>query len=358
MEGSLSSLHTKIEETSRFCSRYISEAADNDRYLKNLGQNLVETIEKECLRLRRDRDEMRVMYESANSQVQSLNYQKTELENTMASLKSSEELFAAIQAKLDQVGSASEGSDQVKADLQSFFTELEGLSLVMDELSAKLQTANKLLSQKDDSINNAISEKLKSEFNVSLIRKEMELSNHKAQILEKQAIESLRLSAEQKTKYFEELSTSKSQLDLLLIEREKTHKRISLLLEENQILKSYKKESSDLKKELAEKNHQNYELTQSSNLLKQENAVFHEKFNKLKESGNKFFAQDLQEELEMYRKIMKCNSCHIRDKDSVIMKCMHVFCRNCLDTRIETRQRKCPNCGESFGVNDIKTIFL
>ena len=64
------------------------------------------------------------------------------------------------------------------------------------------------------------------------------------------------------------------------------------------------------------------------------------------------------EELEMYRKLLKCNSCHLNDKSTVLLKCMHVFCRPCIDTRLETRQRKCPNCGESFGVADVKAIYL
>lgn len=68
--------------------------------------------------------------------------------------------------------------------------------------------------------------------------------------------------------------------------------------------------------------------------------------------------KDLEEELVIYKKMMKCNSCHTRDKNAVILKCMHCFCKNCLDIRLETRQRKCPNCGDPFGASDVKQIFL
>lgn len=68
--------------------------------------------------------------------------------------------------------------------------------------------------------------------------------------------------------------------------------------------------------------------------------------------------KELEEELGNYKKLMKCNSCHIRDKNAVILKCMHCFCKTCLDIRLETRQRKCPNCGDSFGASDVKQIFL
>lgn len=67
---------------------------------------------------------------------------------------------------------------------------------------------------------------------------------------------------------------------------------------------------------------------------------------------------NLAEELTIYKELLKCNSCHVRQKDTVLTKCMHVFCKDCIDTRLETRQRKCPNCGEAFGMNDVKQIFL
>lgn len=68
--------------------------------------------------------------------------------------------------------------------------------------------------------------------------------------------------------------------------------------------------------------------------------------------------KELEEELGNYKKLMKCNSCHTRDKNAVILKCMHCFCKTCLDIRLETRQRKCPNCGDAFGAGDVKQIFL
>jgi E3 ubiquitin-protein ligase BRE1 len=66
----------------------------------------------------------------------------------------------------------------------------------------------------------------------------------------------------------------------------------------------------------------------------------------------------LTDELVIYKELLKCNSCHVRQKDTVLTKCMHVFCKHCIDARLETRQRKCPNCGEPFGMNDVKQIFL
>ncbi|KAI7864661.1 hypothetical protein BDF14DRAFT_1832327 [Spinellus fusiger] len=66
----------------------------------------------------------------------------------------------------------------------------------------------------------------------------------------------------------------------------------------------------------------------------------------------------LRREKEEYRSLLNCSSCRTQLKSHVLMRCMHTFCKECLDIRIETRQRRCPSCGESFGVNDVKQFYL
>lgn len=99
------------------------------------------------------------------------------------------------------------------------------------------------------------------------------------------------------------------------------------------------------------------QLTFEKKRLSEELSIANKKLEAYSESGVGL-VKDLEEELGNYKKLMKCNSCHIRDKNAVILKCMHCFCKNCLDIRLETRQRKCPNCGDAFGANDVKQIFL
>ncbi|KAI0978294.1 hypothetical protein GJ496_008333 [Pomphorhynchus laevis] len=68
--------------------------------------------------------------------------------------------------------------------------------------------------------------------------------------------------------------------------------------------------------------------------------------------------QLLQLEVQQLRESMKCSSCHTRVMDTVISKCFHVFCRECLQMRLESRQRKCPQCNAAFGANDIHRLYL
>lgn len=66
----------------------------------------------------------------------------------------------------------------------------------------------------------------------------------------------------------------------------------------------------------------------------------------------------LKHQVNDLRDSMKCSSCHVRQLDTVITKCYHVFCGECLKIRLEMRQRKCPKCNANFGANDIHRIYL
>ncbi|KAI1309511.1 E3 ubiquitin-protein ligase bre1 [Mortierella claussenii] len=59
-----------------------------------------------------------------------------------------------------------------------------------------------------------------------------------------------------------------------------------------------------------------------------------------------------------YLKLLKCPACDLNFKSHVILRCMHVFCKPCMDNQLEFRQRKCPTCRENFGAKDVKEIYL
>ncbi|KAJ2557979.1 E3 ubiquitin-protein ligase bre1 [Coemansia sp. RSA 1933] len=59
-----------------------------------------------------------------------------------------------------------------------------------------------------------------------------------------------------------------------------------------------------------------------------------------------------------YKALLKCPTCQTNFKSHVLLRCMHVFCKQCIDSRIETRQRKCPSCSEPFGAKDVRQIYL
>ncbi|XP_044159016.1 E3 ubiquitin-protein ligase BRE1B isoform X1 [Bufo gargarizans] len=68
--------------------------------------------------------------------------------------------------------------------------------------------------------------------------------------------------------------------------------------------------------------------------------------------------QILQEEIKEYRARLTCPCCNTRKKDAVLTKCFHVFCFECVKTRYDSRQRKCPKCNAAFGAHDFHRIYI
>ncbi|XP_053550789.1 E3 ubiquitin-protein ligase BRE1B [Bombina bombina] len=68
--------------------------------------------------------------------------------------------------------------------------------------------------------------------------------------------------------------------------------------------------------------------------------------------------QILQEEIKEYRARLTCPCCNTRKKDAILIKCFHVFCFECVKTRYDSRQRKCPKCNAAFGAHDFHRIYF
>jgi E3 ubiquitin-protein ligase BRE1 len=66
----------------------------------------------------------------------------------------------------------------------------------------------------------------------------------------------------------------------------------------------------------------------------------------------------LLEEIRTYKVKLNCPCCSTRKKDTVLTKCFHVFCSECIRSRYDSRLRKCPKCGAAFGANDFHKLYL
>ncbi|KZF22662.1 E3 ubiquitin-protein ligase Bre1 [Xylona heveae TC161] len=64
------------------------------------------------------------------------------------------------------------------------------------------------------------------------------------------------------------------------------------------------------------------------------------------------------EEYESLRTIAICTVCRKNFKNTAIKVCGHVFCKECVEERITSRSRKCPNCNKPFGSNDYMRVTL
>ncbi|KAJ3755625.1 hypothetical protein EV360DRAFT_85738 [Lentinula raphanica] len=56
--------------------------------------------------------------------------------------------------------------------------------------------------------------------------------------------------------------------------------------------------------------------------------------------------------------LLKCSTCNLKFRDTILTKFSHTFCRACVDARISSRQRKCPACGLGFAQSDVLKIYM
>ena len=62
--------------------------------------------------------------------------------------------------------------------------------------------------------------------------------------------------------------------------------------------------------------------------------------------------------LEEMRRKLFCTVCKSQEKQVALSRCLHMFCRDCVQQNIANRNRKCPLCGERFGADDVRPIFF
>ncbi|KAF3938600.1 hypothetical protein ABW19_dt0200880 [Dactylella cylindrospora] len=62
--------------------------------------------------------------------------------------------------------------------------------------------------------------------------------------------------------------------------------------------------------------------------------------------------------LDTLRSMVRCNVCRVGMKARAIKQCGHLFCKDCVEERIISRNRKCPNCSRPFAATDIISIVL
>ncbi|KAF9051164.1 BRE1-domain-containing protein [Hymenopellis radicata] len=67
---------------------------------------------------------------------------------------------------------------------------------------------------------------------------------------------------------------------------------------------------------------------------------------------------DLQIQLDETLAVLKCSTCKQSVRSIILSKCLHTFCKECIDARISTRQRKCPSCNLAFSQGEVMQMYF
>lgn len=84
-----------------------------------------------------------------------------------------------------------------------------------------------------------------------------------------------------------------------------------------------------------------------------------------KQSGNGggsvpsgFTVEQLNTQVSVLKSRLACPVCNTRDKKCILLRCRHMFCKECVDVNIKNRSRKCPACGGRFDTKDVADVWL
>lgn len=256
--------------------------------------------------------------------------------------------------------------EKTKSEEEALMQDLDVTGQAYEDMQEQNHRLLQQLEEKDDANFKLMSEHLKTNAfqkhlneEKSELQKKLEICNDLVSSAGKEA-----KSQNEKVQLLQEnLSTLEKELEL-----------------RNTLNDTYKQEKLDLKQQLAEikseKDKVSNQLdliqrgfTERTSTLTQEsfkNKRLIEELESLKkkyERASKMQSaaapdEVLMEEIREYKEQLTCPSCKTKPKNAVLTKCFHVFCFDCLKTRVDTRQRKCPKCNAQFGANDFHRLYL
>ena len=71
-----------------------------------------------------------------------------------------------------------------------------------------------------------------------------------------------------------------------------------------------------------------------------------------------FTHDELAQLLTIIKSRVTCGVCNEREKKCILLRCRHMFCRECVDENVKNRSRKCPACGQRFDTKDVEDVWL
>jgi len=71
-----------------------------------------------------------------------------------------------------------------------------------------------------------------------------------------------------------------------------------------------------------------------------------------------FTAEQLSTQVTHLKNRLTCPVCNVRDKKCILLRCRHMFCKQCVDENVKNRSRKCPACGGRFDTKDVADVWL
>ncbi|XP_049867438.1 E3 ubiquitin-protein ligase Bre1 [Pectinophora gossypiella] len=300
--------------------------------------------------------ERRLADEDALRKIKQLEEQKYELQKQLSCARPNADPLHAFSRPF--AGSQEE---------EALLNEMEVTGQAFEDMQEQNSRLIQQLREKDDANFKLMSERIKANSLHKLLREEKQLLQEQV-LTRDQQIESMGAVARRLEEKERLLQATLSAVEKELLLRQQAmemHKRKAIESAQSAAdlklhLEKYHAQMKEAQQVVAEKTSALEAEAYKTKRLHEELAILRRKAERMKkmEQAGSSMDEVLLEEIREYKETLTCPSCKVKRKDAVLTKCFHVFCWDCLRTRYETRQRKCPKCNAAFGANDYHRLYL
>ncbi|KAL1704896.1 hypothetical protein EV121DRAFT_204769 [Schizophyllum commune] len=336
--------------------------ADDGDYIKTLRQELsdarqrITALEESCSNDRRSEVDIRAQLAAAHAELAAYR----SVYGDSASSPELDKLASELRRKEEELKRLKLENDQHVQSMNMLYEEQDKLATAWDALEAQVNDKVFELVGVEEKLVKAREDKAKADnkyFAVSRDKSALDEEKRalqrkidKAEVLISKLTQDNALQSEANVRPFHFAHVQTSQVP----SQNSAHHQISLF-----------------RKQLEADGHKLDELTKSIGKLEADLAVerskvahteesWRQRESALVEAQNKAAKQavSLAKAEDKQMKMLKCSTCKLNFRSVILTKCMHTFCKDCIDARLTTRQRRCPSCDLTFTSSEVHKFYL
>ncbi|XP_065830761.1 E3 ubiquitin-protein ligase BRE1B-like [Oscarella lobularis] len=305
-------------------------------------------------RLRAELEDLQIKLKDKNEQVKRL--EGLADAGALQKLRRAEDSVKQMQKELSQS----------KQDEDAIMNEMEMTTQAFDEMQEQNARLLKQLQEKEDANLKLMSERIKQKQKNQLLMQQHKLQENHLASLESHVLAQTELmkKLEEKEKNLQSTVNAMEKEVALRQQAMDAHRKKAIEAAQSvqEVKMQFDKQSEsvqELRRDIETKTSAVEQEEYKCRRIQEENHRLKTRLERHKKFGVSGSADEvLKEELRASKAKLTCPCCNTNKKDCVLTKCFHVFCIDCIKTRYETRQRKCPKCAAAFGANDFHKIYL
>uniref|UniRef100_A0A8C7PE56 E3 ubiquitin protein ligase n=1 Tax=Oncorhynchus mykiss TaxID=8022 RepID=A0A8C7PE56_ONCMY len=362
----LSQVGDRLSDLSQVGDRLSDLTQESQREMKLL-LDMYRSAPKE----QRDKVQLMAAEKKAKSEAEDLKQRLRDLEERErreGKKMADEEALRKIRSVEEQINILNKKLSLAKQEEDALLSEMDVTGQAFEDMQEQNIRLMQQLREKDDANFKLMSERIKSNQIHKLLKEEKEELADQLLTLKTQVDAQLQVvrKLEEKERLLQgTISTAERELALrtqaLDMNKRKVTQESSVLSEEvRSQLDQVQQRLGNVREEVIENSISREKESFNARRAQEDISKLRRKIEKAKKPAETVLNGDdiLNEEINDYKARLTCPCCNSRVKDAVLTKCFHVFCFECVKTRYDTRQRKCPKCNAAFGANDFHRIYI